>query len=232
MGQSSDDPGEIRTRRFARRTALKLMAAGVGGLILGVPKATKALAISYSPGWNLVSGPPGSTLVGASGSLYTILPDGSGYASLPVTNQLANCVGYWAYFPSGGSLLPGPDGTPPSGIPSLGIWTMVGNPSASLLALVSAAQVYTYTPSGGYVPSNVLSPGSGAWALDPNNIAFTMIGVSATSPGAVPAPSPATNPAPPIAYPLPSVTGPSPVSPGHDSHASHASHASHVSSGF
>src|SRR5437660_27597 len=104
-----DDLSKSLSATTSRRSALKLAAAGIG--LAALPKALKPArsaqaqaAITYPPGWNLVSGPVGSTLNGASGNLYTLQPGDDRYEVLNVSTPLQACWGYWAYFPNGGSL--------------------------------------------------------------------------------------------------------------------------------
>ena len=114
-----------------RLRAVFLVAAAL--LVLLVPavlqhSASKLAATSYPAGWNLVSGPEGSTLSGASGSLYSIQPGDSAYETIPAATPLHACWGYWAYFPNGGSLAAGTDSARCSLTGLAGAWVMVGNP--------------------------------------------------------------------------------------------------------
>lgn len=145
------------------RRSIVLIALLVG-LLAAFHVAPSALAVNYAPGWNLVSGPDGSRLRGATGYLYTLQPGDDGYETMPASAWLKGGYGYWAYFPGGGSLLAG-TGTS-SYSPSLapGEWAMIGNPSANAAAtLVGTTAALTYTPSAGYQSVDAVPAGAGAW---------------------------------------------------------------------
>jgi arylsulfatase A-like enzyme len=150
--------------------SLALALALIGALLAasgsGHRAAHTAAATTYPAGWNLVSGPAGSTLSGAMGSLYTLQPGDTAYETLPVDTPLKGGWGYWAYFPTGGSMQPSADASSYSVVLTPGAWTMIGNPSGSAAATVSGAQsVLGYTPGTGYQATTTLVPGQGAWAI-------------------------------------------------------------------
>ncbi len=153
----------MRRVGFALLALLAILSAGV------VQRGGRAHAqiATYAPGWNLVAGPQGARLIGATGSLYTLQPGDSTYETRPVDTPLTACVGYWAYFPSGGSIDFGPLGgantqcslnvSPPQ-------YVIMGNPSGSINVNVNGAEiVYTYDPASGYQAATQLAPGHGAW---------------------------------------------------------------------
>src|SRR5690348_8222202 len=108
MGHWFDDLAErLATRRTSRRSALKLFAAGVGGLLAarlpGGEARAQRIGITYPAGWNLIGGPDGSTVSGAMGSLFTFQAGDTAYQVVDTAAPLSACWGYWAYFPNGGS---------------------------------------------------------------------------------------------------------------------------------
>jgi hypothetical protein len=126
-------------RRFALLAALVVALSAADRL-----HTPPALATTYPAGWNLVSGPAGATVSGALGPLYTLQPGDTSYETVPNTTPLATCVGYWAYFPSGGTVTTAPGSPSCSVTPPPGQWVMVGNPSPATTLLVSGADiVYT-----------------------------------------------------------------------------------------
>jgi hypothetical protein len=199
-----DELGKAFAAETSRRRAFKLAIAGVAGTMLGQRLQNSAEAqsnrISYPAGWNLVSGPPGSTLVGATGNILTWRPGDAAYETFPANGLLSGCWGYWAYFPNGGSLVPGTDLVTCSTPSSAGQWVMVGNPSATAVATATAQRLFTYAPSSGtYQASSTLQPGAGAWAMDP---ALVLVSVPAAV--ATPIAAPVYQPvAQPISYPTP-----------------------------
>ncbi|HZQ34927.1 MAG TPA: hypothetical protein VFD32_03265 [Dehalococcoidia bacterium] len=135
-------------------------------VLLTPSRVPGALAVNYAPGWNLVSGPEGSHLVGAVGGIYTLQPGDADYEAFPADSPLRGGYGYWAYFPQGGWLEP-TRGTPSYSVTLLpGQWTLVGNPSAEVVVTVShGVAALVYVPSDGYVSVGVIPPGVGAWVL-------------------------------------------------------------------
>lgn len=214
-----DDLARTLAVRRSRRQTLKLLAAGLGGLAassveLGaargaeqpapaaaLPPREQAGAVNYPPGWNLVGGPAGSTLAGATGNLYSLQPGDSDYQVFPANTPLQPCWGYWAYFPSGGRLIPGTSRAGCAVGVVAGQWVMAGNASIAGPAPVDGAdQVLTYTPAGGYQPAAAIPVGAGAWVF-----ASAAVAVEAP-PAAAPAGQP-SQAAPPVqAAPAPQPT--------------------------
>jgi hypothetical protein len=127
--------------------------------------STAALAVTYPAGWNLVSGPEGSHLMGASGNLYTLQPGDSEYEIVPATSALHGGWGYWAYFATAGSLQASPGSAAVSLRLTPGQWTMIGNPSAELPVTVSGADIVLVRPPGAdYQATTTIAVGQGAWA--------------------------------------------------------------------
>jgi hypothetical protein len=137
-----------------------------------------SLAISYPAGWNLISGPDGSLVRGATGVLYTFQPGDIDYEQIPVTAPLHGGYGYWAYFPTGGSIDLAA-GTPRYNVTLLpGSYAMIGNPSGQISASVQGADdLELYDPvSGTYSSSNQIPAGQGAWATASGTIIVTGVG--------------------------------------------------------
>ena len=126
--------------------------------------APSVLAVTYAPGWNLISGPEGSRVSGAIGNLYTLQPADFDYESMPVSSLLKGGYGYWAYFPNGGSLVAGTGTSNYQPNVATGQWIMIGNPSATADAtFVGATLAYKYTPGAGYQNATSIPAGQGAW---------------------------------------------------------------------
>jgi hypothetical protein len=150
--------------------------------------AVVAPSVTYAPGWNIVSGPAGTTLVGSTSPLYAFLAGTTAYQIYPAGTTFQPGVGYWAYFPNGGSANFG-SGAVFSTTVSLppGQFVMIGNPGTGT-AVVSGANavVLTYNPaSGTYTPTTQLAPGQGGWAASQTGGILTI-----TSSGGPPPPPP------------------------------------------
>ena len=161
-------------------------------------RATPLVAVTYPPGWNLVGAPAGTTLVGVSGSLYTLQFKDGGYESLPVSTALTGGLGYWAYFPDGGGVQLAGSSPCVIAVPiGAGEWVMVGNPSPTSAATVrSADRVYSYGPASGYtaVTSGMtVAPGQGAWAFASVNTTVAVVVDGCPGSDSVP-PSPPVKP--------------------------------------
>ncbi len=181
-----------------RRCSLLLGALLVSLAVLH-QQAIPSPAATFPAGWNLVSGPEGSHLRGAEGSLYTIQPRDSAYEVVPADAALKAGWGYWANFPGGGSLDAAADSplyrvtAPPDE------WVMIGNPSATASAAVTGADsVLTYTPAGGYASVTAIPPGQGAWAVALSQDAPIVVSPTQPPPG-----SPTAAPAPAASTPAP-----------------------------
>ena len=183
-----------------RRLLLSIMVIIITGFSLH--SVAPALAVSYPAGWNLISGPSGSTVQGAVGSLYTLQPGDVAYEALPTNATLTVGRGYWASFPSGGSLQAASDLTSFSLIVTAGQPVMVGNPSATNIAAVTGADRVLAYVGGGYVDGSALLPGLGAWVFGSGTVTITVTSVSPGQPAGVTAPlfpaapQPAAQPAP------------------------------------
>jgi hypothetical protein len=143
------------------------------------------VTISLGPGWQIVGGPTGSTVSGATGRLFTFQPGDTEYESFPVSTPLRGCWGYWAYFPNGGSITMPAATSPDPCTVSLadGPWAMVGNPATTgASTIVGASESYDYGGNGYF--ANVAVPvGGGAWVEGPGT-------VNVFPPGFLPPPPP------------------------------------------
>jgi hypothetical protein len=123
---------------------------------------------SYAAGWNLVAGPAGTIFTGAVGPLYTYQAGDTAYEAVPGTTASVGGRGYWAYFTQPATVVLAGPSAPSASVPApAGQWVMVGNPSATMPAHVSGADLlFGYDPaSGGYAAITTLAPGHGAWAI-------------------------------------------------------------------
>jgi hypothetical protein len=179
-----------------RRLSIALLAAV---LFVGFHGTQYVFAVTYAAGWNLVAGPEGSRLSGASGSIFTLQPGDTDYEVFAADSPLHGGYGYWAFFPSGGSItLTGGSNTfSVASVP--GQFIMVGNPSQSVVTISGADTAYTYTPSAGYQAATTIPPGQGAWVMGSQ---IALAGSGPTAPVAS-APAPvASAPAPAAVVPI------------------------------
>lgn len=143
---------------------------------------------SYAAGWNLVGVPTGTAPTGTSSPFYTLQPGASAYQTLPAGSTLQGGTGYWAYFsvPTTVSLTGTSTGT--LSVPvAPGQWAMVGNPFNSTATVAGASVVLTFDAGSGYVQTNQLNPGQGAFvASSTGSVTIT----SGGSPFAPPPPPP------------------------------------------
>ena len=77
------------------RYALILIALLAGAV--ATPVGAQVPVTSYDPGWNLVGGPAGMDLSGASALVGYA---GGTYQPATSTTATGSCAGYWAYFPA------------------------------------------------------------------------------------------------------------------------------------
>ncbi|MHB8577773.1 MAG: hypothetical protein ACYDCQ_20875 [Dehalococcoidia bacterium] len=156
----------MRARVWQLFAVLALAAAvGIGAAALPVSAAT----ITYTPGWHLVAGPPGTTFRGIS-SLYAYDPVAGQYVSLPLDQATAAGAGYFAFFTDLFVVRMAPDDHQAVSAPlAAGAWTLVGNPSAYSPATVAGADiVYVYDQQEGYVIESSVPPGAGALVFSYN----------------------------------------------------------------
>jgi hypothetical protein len=121
--------------------------------------------ITYQSGWNLVAGPTGALVSGASGLLFTLQPGDAAYETLPSSSPLQAGHGYWALFNAPTTVsLPGTSLTSVSRAIPPGQFALIGNPFGRPATVTGASAVYTYTVESGYQATMTLLPGQGAWA--------------------------------------------------------------------
>ncbi len=122
--------------------------------------------MTYQAGWNLVSGPGGTTINGGSLPIYTWQTGDTAY-EVNSTGAVKAGFGYWDYFAStvtdtvpattGGSVqIPLPAGTP----------VMIGNPGSTTATVTGADSIMTYNAlTSQYATTTTLGPGLGGWAI-------------------------------------------------------------------
>lgn len=148
---------------------LSLLCAAV--LAPHTPKPVAAqfggATVSLPAGWNLIAAPPGTTIGGLKGALYTLQPGDRSYVASQLADGTSFGDGYWGYFPQGTliSLATGRQ-TSYTVIAEAGQPFLVGNPSGLSAATVNGADaVLTYDPLNGYQQVDLLPPGRGAWVF-------------------------------------------------------------------
>lgn len=130
------------------------------------PPPTSGTTVTYQAGYNLVGGPAGAVLTGASGLLYTFQASDSNYESFPTTIPLQPGLGYWALFPATTMVtLP----TVPAQRLTVQLpashFIMIGNPGDTVAAISGMDFAYTYSPGAGYTLATTVNPGQGAWVF-------------------------------------------------------------------
>jgi len=125
-----------------------------------------ATSATYQPGWNLVAGPAGDQISGASSSLFTFQPGDTAYETLSAASPLQAGYGYWSQFPGITTVTVPASGTTPTyrSIPA-GQIALIGNPFSRPATVSGASLVYAYDPVRGYQTTTLLQPGQGAWAV-------------------------------------------------------------------
>ena len=136
--------------------------------------------VTFPAGFNLIGGPAGTIVTGATGPLFTLQASDTAYEVLPATTALQAGLGYWAFFslPTSISL---PAAPPPVAfavtLPA-GHFVMVGNPADVPVTASGADAVYTYSASAGYVQTTSLALGQGGWALSVRGGTLIMSGAA------------------------------------------------------
>jgi hypothetical protein len=125
------------------------------------------VTVSYTSGWNIVSGPQGTVIPQASGPLYTYQAGNTAYQVVQPGSTLTAGQGYWAYFPvaTTGTIPVASGQTLTISLPA-GNWIMIGNPGNTSATVTGADIVYTF--NGSYQTTTTLLPGQGGWAISVN----------------------------------------------------------------
>jgi hypothetical protein len=131
------------------------------------PVPTLSNSILYHTGYNLVSGPRGTSFGAAAGPLYTMVPGDTSYRSIPAGQPTYDALGYWAYFAQDTTVQLSGSGSPfYSAIAPPGQWFLIGNESGTspMRVVVGAQSVFLYdAPSGQYKASDTIPAGQAAW---------------------------------------------------------------------
>lgn len=132
--------------------------------------------VTFPAGFNLIGGPVGTLVTGATGPLYTFQASDAAYEVLPAAVPLQAGLGYWAFFPSPTtvSLPPAPPPVAFTVALPAGHFVMVGNPSDVPVSLSGADAAYTYGQASAYIAATLLCPGAGAWAYSAGGGSLTL----------------------------------------------------------
>jgi hypothetical protein len=141
-----------------------------------------ALLVQEAPGWNMVGGPPSTSLAGAE-AVYAYR---SGAYVPPAAPATSLCEGYWAYFQRPGDLI-SPNRPSASSAQTCLLragWTMIGNPflSATLLPAGTTAFLWDATTQQ-YVAVRAIPLGGAVWISSPAAASVTLL----AAPGSAPA---------------------------------------------
>src|SRR5262249_44390809 len=110
----------------------------------------------------------------AAGEIYSLQPGDTDYKRFPASAALKGGWGYWAFFPSGGSLQTAPGSTSYSVTLLPGQQALIGNPSATTLVSVNGAHSFpTYRPGEDYQNVPTIPVGQGAWVTGAGLIRVT-----------------------------------------------------------
>ena len=130
------------------------------------PGGGGAGTVTFSAGWNLVGGPTGTVLTGATGNIFTFQAADTAYESFAATTPLAAPQGYWAFFTASATVTLGTASSQTSVTVTLpaGHFIMVGDPFTVPVSVTGADQVLVYNPTTGqYTSATTLNVGQGAW---------------------------------------------------------------------
>jgi hypothetical protein len=130
-----------------------------------LPPAPYGSSVFYPAGWNLVAGPAGTVVAGASGPLFTLQRGDTTYETLASGSALQPGLGYWALFnaPTSLALPVAAFGSIVRSVPP-GQTVLIGNPFGVTATVSGAGALYTYDSVRGYQRGGTLQPGQGAWA--------------------------------------------------------------------
>jgi hypothetical protein len=88
------------------------------------------------------------------------------YQPVPVDTALDGCRGYWAYFPTGGSIRFSNEGAGNCVVEPQGQFVLIGNNVPTATAhIVGADAAYSYTAPDGYHATTSIPPGYAVWVF-------------------------------------------------------------------
>jgi hypothetical protein len=135
-------------------------------------------SVTYQTGWNIVSGPPGTTFPQAAATLYTLPAGATNYTTISNTTGITANAGYWAYFGSSTTVSLSGSGTLPASVSvPANSYVMIGNPSNKAVTVSGADVVYTFDPvanSYSNGSTTTLQPGQGAFVYSAAGATVTM----------------------------------------------------------
>jgi hypothetical protein len=172
--------GSTSTSATTSTTAGSSTATCAGTAIPAAASTAGGTSVNYTTGWNLIAGPTGTVVNGASGSLYTFQAGDSAYETVAANSPLKGGVGYWACFSSAvSSSIPAgtPGGTITVNLPA-GQFVMIGNPGTTVAAVSGADTVLTYSTAAGYTQTTALPVGAGAWVMSNSGGVVTITNAS------------------------------------------------------
>jgi hypothetical protein len=140
--------------------AVLLALLASGGITLHAQTST--LLVQEAAGWNMVGGPPGTSLAGAE-AVYAYRSGAYVSPGAPSTNL---CEGYWAYFQRpGDQISPArPSAASPQTCPLHAGWTLVGNPFLSVALLPAGLTGFIWDrTTQQYVTVRAIPLGSAVW---------------------------------------------------------------------
>jgi hypothetical protein len=159
------------------------------GTSTGLAAPQTGFQVSLGSGWNLISGPAGTTIPGS--GLLTFQAGDSNYEQVAAGTPMKGGVGYWVFLPIGTQLTLATSSatgnttiTLPAGQP-----VMIGNPGNTTATVTGADNVFMLSPgSSSYTNGTQLQPGQGAWAMSTNGgqVTITNAPSSPTSAAVVP----------------------------------------------
>ncbi|GEM_PF-1860153 len=131
--------------------------------------------VTYHAGWNLVSVPTGTELIGAVGPAYALGPGDAGYVPLG-QGELVGGRAAWVYFAQDSTITLGRTAAEFSRVVAPpGSFVLAGDPSATDAVRVDGADMtMTYDPVNGYRQVNELQPGQGAFLVAQAGGAITL----------------------------------------------------------
>lgn len=163
--QNGSAPVRSRQARAQRPRPRWLLLLVLVWALLRLPhggQAADTTTVQYSPGWNLVAVTTGTPLDAALGPAYVL--GASGYEAVGTGDLVAGRAA-WVYFPQGATVTLGRSAAEYSRTAlAAGASELVGDPSPTAAEPVSGADVaLSYDPQAGYLPTNELRPGRGAF---------------------------------------------------------------------